>query len=241
MREARSELGFRPLYQQVRARLTRFIADGTWQSGQLIPSETQIAADLGVSQGTVRKALDEMRAANLLVRQQGRGTFVARHDEARILFQFFKLVPDSGPAVFPESAVQAVTRQRVSADEQRVLGLDAREEIIRIERVRSLAGLPAIVETIAVPARRFPGLESMTVPNNLYALYADLFGVVVTAARERVKAVPATGTDAEALGIAPGAPVLLIDRIAIALDGTAIEWRISRCNTGHSSYVTELT
>lgn len=241
MRDARSELGFRPLYQQVRARLTRFIADGTWQSGQLIPSETQIAQDLGVSQGTVRKALDDMRAANLLIRQQGRGTFVARHDEARILFQFFKLVPDSGPATFPESAVQSVTRQLASAHEQRVLGLETEDEVIRIERIRSMAGSPVIVETIAVPANRFRGLDMMTVPNNLYALYADLFGVVVTAARERVKALAATEPDAIALNIPPGAPVLLIDRIAIALDGSAVEWRVSRCNTAHTSYVTELT
>src|SRR5215217_5897815 len=103
-------LGFRPLYRQAKDVLTRRIAEGAWQPGQILPSEFEIAADLGVSQGTVRKALDEMTAENLLVRRQGRGTFVARHDDARILFQFFKLVPDSGERSFPESRVLEVTK-----------------------------------------------------------------------------------------------------------------------------------
>ena len=97
------DLGFRPLYRQVRDLLVRRIADGIWQAGQPLPSESEIALDLGVSQGTVRKALDEMTAENLVVRRQGRGTYVARHDDARILFQFFKLVPDTGERSFPES------------------------------------------------------------------------------------------------------------------------------------------
>src|SRR3954449_5070932 len=101
-------IGFRPLYRQVRDTLVRRIADGVWRPGQLLPSEPELAVDLGVSQGTVRKALDEMAAENLVIRRQGRGTFVARHDDARILFQFFKLLPDSGEKRFPESCVLSV-------------------------------------------------------------------------------------------------------------------------------------
>src|SRR6478672_7519758 len=82
---AQEALGFRPLYRQVRDVLVKRIADGVWQAGQMLPSEPDIAADLGVSPGTVRKALDEMTAENLVVRRQGRGTYVARHDDARIL------------------------------------------------------------------------------------------------------------------------------------------------------------
>jgi GntR family transcriptional regulator len=96
-------LGFRPLYRQVRDVLVRRIADGVWQAGQGIPSEAEIAADLKVSPGTVRKALDEMTAERLLVRRQGRGTTVARHDDARVLFQFFKLMPDEGEGAFPKA------------------------------------------------------------------------------------------------------------------------------------------
>src|SRR5688500_8333636 len=89
-------IGFRPLYRQVKDVLVGRIASGAWRAGDAIPSEFEIAAELATSQGTVRKALDEMTAERLVVRRQGRGTFVARHDDARILFQFFKLVPDEG-------------------------------------------------------------------------------------------------------------------------------------------------
>jgi GntR family transcriptional regulator len=103
--ESRNALGFRPLYRQARDVLVGRINDGTWQAGQAIPSELEIAADLGISPGTARKALDEMESENLVIRHQGRGTFVARHDDARIIFQFFKLTPDSGEREFPSSKI----------------------------------------------------------------------------------------------------------------------------------------
>src|SRR5215203_5028435 len=128
--EAQKDLGFRPLYRQVRDVLVKRIADGVWHAGQLLPSEGEIALDLGVSQGTVRKALDEMTAQNLVVRRQGRGTFVAKHDDARILFQFFKLVPDSGERSFPDSRVLAV-RKHIDANAAAMLGLKPRESVLR--------------------------------------------------------------------------------------------------------------
>ncbi len=94
-------LGFRPLYRQVKAIFVRRLVEGVWSPGTALPSEGQLASEIGVSQGTVRKALDELAAENLLVRRQGRGTFVAEHDERRILFQFFKLVPDDGDPALP--------------------------------------------------------------------------------------------------------------------------------------------
>src|SRR5919202_6832930 len=99
-RDAEIPLGYRPLYRQVRALLVRRLAEGVWQPGQLLPSEGQLAAELGVSQGTVRKALDALTAERLLVRRQGRGTFVAEHEDGT--FHFFRLVPDAGAPSFPE-------------------------------------------------------------------------------------------------------------------------------------------
>src|SRR3712207_6352868 len=103
--QAEGQLGVLPLYRQVMARLVHRIAEGVWRQGDALPTEFEIAAELGVSQGTVRKALDAMAAENLIVRQQGRGTFVARYDDQRILFHFFKLAPDEGERRFPESRI----------------------------------------------------------------------------------------------------------------------------------------
>jgi GntR family transcriptional regulator len=232
-------LGFRPLYRQVRDALVKRIVDGVWQAGQMLPSEPEIAADLGVSPGTVRKALDEMTAQNLVVRRQGRGTFVAKHDDARILFQFFKLVPDAGERQFPESKVLQVATGPDPEAAQR-LGLSPQDLVVALDRVRLLDGRRCIVERICLPAALFPGLAERDIPNNLYELYAREFGVTIGQATEQLKAVAATPIEAKHLGVAVGDPLLRIDRTAFSLDGRPVEWRLSLCRTTHTHYVSDL-
>src|SRR6185437_2452160 len=103
--EPAARLGYQPLYAKVRDAFVQRLVDGSWQPGQALPSEIELAQEIGVSQGTVRKALDALASENLLVRQQGRGTFVALHDETRVPFRFFRIVPDGGQRSFPESVV----------------------------------------------------------------------------------------------------------------------------------------
>jgi GntR family transcriptional regulator len=233
-------VGFRPLYRQVRDVFERRISDGTWAAGQALPSETQLAAELAVSQGTVRKALDEMTADKLLVRRQGRGTFVASHDEDRVLFQFFKLTPDSGDVRFPESRVLAVSRRKAGAADFEKLKLAGTSDVIVIDRIRRLGADPILTETIVLPAALFPGLDATEIPNNLYHLYSERFGVVVVRAQEQLKAVAAQAADAAALGIAVGTPLLAIDRVAWSIDNRPVEWRVSRCLTERLHYLSDL-
>jgi GntR family transcriptional regulator len=233
-------LGFRPLYRQVRDALIRRLVDGVWPPGAPLPSETQLAAELGVSQGTVRKALDAMAAENMVVRRQGRGTFVARHDEERIMFQFFKLVGDDGGRSFPDSRVLSVTQARATVAERAALRLDRDARVVRLRRLRSLDGAPVLVETIALPDALFPGLATMELPNNLYGLYAMRFGVTIASTRERLKAVPASEADAQALEQPVGAPLLQIDRLALSLERAPVEWRMSVCLTERIHYLSEL-
>ncbi|MFG1463259.1 GntR family transcriptional regulator [Xanthobacter sp. DSM 24535] len=239
--EKPESFGFRPLYRQVREALIRRLVDRVWAPGQPLPSEMQLAAELGVSQGTVRKALDEMAAENLVVRRQGRGTFVASHDEDRILFQFFKLVADDGERRFPESQVVATFRGRGTAAEREALSLPKDARIIRIRRIRRLDGVPLIVENITLPESLFPGLGDAPLPNNLYGLYASKFGIGIGRAREKLKAIAVTAEDALALGVAAGTPALLIDRLALSLEQTPIEWRVSICLTEGFHYLSELS
>ncbi|WP_439573632.1 GntR family transcriptional regulator [Phreatobacter sp.] len=232
---------FRPLYRQVQERLVRRIAEGQWTPGALIPSEFQIARDLGVSQGTVRKALDAMTADHLLVRRQGVGTFVAAHDEDRVLFQFFKLRRDDGRRAFPDSDVVSVSERAPSAEARERLGLVRGEQVVAIRRLRSLGGMPAVTETVTVPAARFPGLlVADPVPNNLYGLYAERYGVTIAGATEHLKAIACPDEDAALLGIAAGSPVLLVDRLAADLDGRKVEWRLSICRTDAFFYLADL-
>jgi GntR family transcriptional regulator len=238
--EAGDALGFRPLYRQVRELLVRRIAEGVWQAGQPLPSEGEIAAELGVSQGTARKALDEMAAQNLVVRRQGRGTYVARHDDARILFQFFRMVPDVGGKEFPDSRLIEVAADVADEEAATALGLAPGAPVVRLERVRSLAGEVCIAERIVVPAALFAGLAEHELPNNLYELYASEFGIVIGRASEKLRAVAASGREARLLGIAAGAPLLRIDRTAFSIDGKLVEWRVSLCRTERAHYLSDL-
>jgi len=141
----------------------------------VFPSEFELADELGVSQGTVRKALHSMTVDGLLVRHQGRGTFVSEYDDARILFRFFKLMSDGGPAALPTSRVASVKESSAGSEERERLVLLKGDRVIRIKRVRMLEGKATTVETISVPSALFPGLLS-DVPNDLYAPYVSALG-----------------------------------------------------------------
>jgi GntR family transcriptional regulator len=238
---AHASLGYRPLYRQVKELLMKRLGDGSWAPGQLLPSEPEIAAGLGVSPGTVRKALDEMSSESLLVRRQGRGTFVASHDEERILFQFFRMVSDSGERRFPESRTISVSLAKADELAATRLGIAIKDSVVAIERVRSLDGRPCIHEKIVLPRALFPGIERIKdLPNNLYALYSVKYGVTIARGSESLKAVAAGPRQVELLQSEPGEPILLIDRVALGVDGTPAEWRRSLCRTDQSHYLSDL-
>src|SRR5271168_4445206 len=112
---------FRPLYQQIKTLITQSLDQGEWKPGEVIPSEIELARRFKVSQGTVRKAIDALAAENLLVRRQGRGTFVATHHEARAQFRFLRLVPDEGEAHYPMSRFLDCRRLRAPSEIARLL------------------------------------------------------------------------------------------------------------------------
>ncbi|QKV20070.1 GntR family transcriptional regulator [Oricola thermophila] len=238
---AGARLGYTPLYLQVRQDLLDRIIAGTWQPGMALPSEQQLASQMGVSQGTLRKALDALASDGVIVRHQGRGTFVAEHDQRRTLFQFFKIVSDENGRIPPETVYCQVSMRPASETEREALELGKDADIWVILRHRALNGQVALVEDIVLPADRFPQLDTkVPLPNNIYELYERQFSVTVANARERLRAVRAEAPDAEILGCAEGAPLLQIERLAVALDGSAIELRRTRCRTDRFHYISEL-
>ena len=234
-------LRFRPLYSQVREALVSRLIDGTWPPGMHLPSEHQLAAELGVSQGTVRKALDAMAADNLLVRRQGRGTFVAEPEDGRMVFQFFKIVSDDGLRSLPDSSVIRVRKADPTPLEQDRLQLSKGRSVWSIDRTRELDGRTVITERICLPADRFPGLDRIDpFPNNVYALYAQAFGLIIARAEERLKAATASIADAALLDCPEGTPLIEVSRTGYALDETPVEWRVSRCLTDQFHYAVSL-
>jgi GntR family transcriptional regulator len=229
-----------PLYHQVRTALLARITSGQWAPGLTLPNEFELAAELGVSQGTMRRALDTLVQDRLLVRLQGSGTVVREATAADMLFRFFRIFDDDGRQIAPDSRDARIIRRRAFAAERRRLDLDDREpraEVLQITRIRTRSGAPFISEKLLLPATLFSGLERRSpLPNTLYDLFQRQFGITVARAEETVTPVAAGVRDAAQLGITVGTPLLKIDRTTFSVDGRIIEWRISLCHLRHAHY-----
>jgi GntR family transcriptional regulator len=233
----------RPLYGQVRDLLIARIARGEWKPGQLLPAEPRLAAELGVSAGTVRKALDELAADRLVVRQQGRGTYVAAATPDTSLFHFFRLVDRNGRRLVPASRELARDRGPADRIEAERLAIAVGAPVLRLRRLRPIDGAPCVLERISVPEALMPGLLDAAgeLPNTLYVLYEQQYGLSVRRAEELIGAITLDDpADAAVMGLPPGAPVLAIERVARTFDQRPIEWRRSLVDTTRIRYLSML-
>lgn len=227
-------------YRKVKSILISEIASGELKPGVKFPNETALALRFGVSVGTLRRAVEELVAENILVRQHGRGTFVRNLDQERFLFQFFKLADRSGNFQYPTVELVAFGHGGATADEAKALGLAAGASVFRMENVLSLRGQATVHDRISIDATLFEGLtrERLTGrPGTIYELYQREFGVTIAGADERLRAENADGRSAGLLGVAPGASVLRIERVAFTVENLPCEWRVSIVDTGQVDYV----
>jgi GntR family transcriptional regulator len=227
------------LYEQVRAQLIEGISAGLWGAGEAIPTEAQLAGRFGVAIGTVRKAVDSLVAERALVRRQGKGTYVTAHDGSRLLFHFFHVVGRDGAKSYPEVRTVEFRRDRADAACAAALAIAPLEKVIRIRNVLSLEGVPVIVDDITLPAELFRGLTEKIFrarDNTIYHLYQSRYGINVLRTDERLRAVLAPRDIAQPLGIAAGAPLLEIRRVALTFRDRPVELRLSRVNTARHDY-----
>lgn len=238
---------FSPLYQQIKGLILRSLQAGEWKPGDLIPSEFELAARFKVSQGTVRKAVDELATDNLLVRRQGKGTFVATHAEQHIQFRFLRLLPDQGtldeqgPA---ERRIIDCRRLRAPAEVARPLGLRSGDAVLLVRRVLAFGGTPAILEEIWLPGGPFKGLTLDALASDtgpMYALFESSFGVRMVRATEKLKAVAADADTAQLLNVNPGHPLLSVERLAFTYNDTPMELRRGLYRTDARHYRNELS
>jgi GntR family transcriptional regulator len=230
-----------PLYARVKAVVLARITAGEWPPGTALPAEIELARELGVSQGTVRKALDALTAEQVVVRRQGSGTYVAEHTPAHMLFRFFNIYDDGGTQVLPDSRPVRVATGEAATAERRRLELDEDARVIRISRVRTRSDRPFMDDRIVLPEVLFPGLaQEAKVPNTLYDLFQKRYRIHVARTEEQITAVAATARLAERLDVAPGTPLLAIDRITFDLSGRRIEWRLSHAYLDRAHYFARL-
>ena len=233
-RGGRPSAVFAPLYRQIRQLLVESLRRGEWMPGAAIPSENELATRFQVSQGTVRKAIDELASENLLVRRQGKGTFVATHHEPRAQFRFLRLSPDRGQAVPASSRFLECRRTRASADLAARLSLRAGDPLIHLRRVLLFAEVPRLLDDIWLPAGPFRGLSADLLAQYkgpLYGLFETEFGVRMIRAEEQLRAVAATEPEATELQVQIGSPLLRVDRVSYSYGDRAIEFRRGHCVT----------
>jgi len=235
---------FSPLYRQIKGLITQSLETGEWRPGDVIPSEIDLATRYRVSQGTVRKAIDELAADNLLVRRQGKGTFVATHNEDRVQFRFLRLLPDDGELRPHISDVMECRRVRAPAEIARQLDLKPADPVVQIKRVLRFEGLPTVFDEIWLPGGMFKGLTMERLAGYkgpFYAMFETEFGTRMIRASEKVRAVAATPPVAELLGVAVGVPLLNVERLSYTYGDRPVEVRRGWYVTAHYHYQNDLS
>ena len=232
---------FSPLYQQIKLLILQSLQAGEWKPGEPIPSEIDLAARFRVSQGTVRKAIDELSAENLVMRRQGKGTFVATHAERNVQYRFLKLVPDSGDVQAEGPAERTIVdcrRLRATADVGRALALRTGDAVLQVRRVLAYAGVPTILEDLWLPGLPFKGLTAERLrawSGPMYAMFETEFGVRMVRAEERIRAVLPDAAQASLLAVDVATPLLSVERIAHTYHDAPMELRrgLYRTDTHH--------
>jgi GntR family transcriptional regulator len=234
---------FRPLYDQVKILITQSLIAGEWKPGEAIPSEVELAQRFGVSQGTVRKAIDSLAAENILIRRQGKGTFVATHAEPQHRYRFLRIIPDAGERHHPASRFIDVRRGKAGAEIARALDIKNAAPVTLIRRVLVFDGVPLILDEITLSTALFPGLTLAKVvesQGSLYSFFESSYGVRMIRAEERLRAVAANADSAALLEVKQGTPLLCVDRIAFTYGDKPVEWRRGLVVTDGYSYYNEL-
>lgn len=235
---------FSPLYQQIKVLITQSLQAGEWKPGELIPSEVELAQRFKVSQGTVRKAIDELSAENLVVRRQGKGTFVATHHEDRAQFRFLRLMPDLGDPQPADNRVLDVRRLRAGADAVKLLNLKSGDAVVYIKRVQSFQHIPTILEEIWLPGQLFKGLTAERLAEYkgpMYGLFETEFGTRMIRATEKLRAITADDDASAHLNVAVGTPLLSVERISFTYGDKPVELRKGCYVTDRHHYKNELS
>jgi GntR family transcriptional regulator len=230
-----------PAHAQIEDQLADRIASGELEVGRRLPSERDLAEELGVSRMTVRQALASLARRGQIERGVGRGTFVAarkvEHDHSRVA-GFTEQMLEAG--IEPAAVVVGAEERPATKLIAEALGIAPGDPMARIERVRSGGGVALTLEDSWVPLAPFPDLLSHPLDGSLYALMRDAYGLEPVRAVERLEPVLARPHEAEALGVPEGSPLMLVERVAYAADGTAVEWARDRHRGDRARFVVEV-
>ncbi len=232
-----------PLYKEVKGRITRSLIAGEWKPGAAIPSESRLAAQFQVSVGTIRKAIDELVAEKIVIRQQGRGTFVTIHTEDRQFYYFFHIVSKDGGKEPPAHELLSLKTTKADTETAARLGLKPGERVHCVHNVLKLARRPVIFDELRIAAARFPDLNAASFgarEGTIYGLYQARYGINVVRISERLSAALPPARVSRVLGVSATSPVLMIKRVAYTYHDEPVELRTSWVNTQSHEYLSDI-
>ena len=232
-----------PLYVEVKKKITQSLIQGEWGPGEAIPSEIELANIYDVSQGTVRKAIDDLSAESILVRRQGKGTYVATHNEENIQLRFLRLTSQFGLNEKLDNQLISFSKEKATNKLAKILNINPSSTIISVTRILTFNENPLILDVIKIPAQSFRGLTAeMIVENNgsMYRMYETDFGVRMLRADEKILAITANSETASHLKVQENHPLLSVERISYTYKNKPLEWRLGLYVTDNHFYRSEL-
>jgi GntR family transcriptional regulator len=233
----------RTLHADVKRRIIGSLSEGRWKHGEAIPSEAALARRFKVSVGTVRRAVSELVAENVLVRRQGSGTYVASHTRDYMLSVFFWIVDEKDRKELPRVEVLSYADSRADAATAARLRVSPGAPLIRVRALQRIGGRPMMVDDIRMPKALFADLSEPAFRHRdgtIYGFFQERFGIAVVRVVERLQARAAPTRVGAALGLPAGAPVLRIERTAFTYGDVPVETRVRHVNTARLAYLSQL-
>lgn len=231
-----------PLYKHVKDRIVESLSRGEWKPAELLPSEPKLAARYGVGISTIRAAMAELAAAGIVVRHQGKGTFVGVHGEQRSVYRFFHVVLNGAQKDLPVS--ELVSFSKAVADDEaaerlQLPGRKGRRAVFKIRNLLRVHDVAVVVSDVVIPVNIFPGLTKGLLREGgrtLYAVYQRHFGITIIRAIEELRSMRADALASKVFGIDAGDPILEVRRLAYTFNDRPVEIRRSQVDTRHHHY-----
>ncbi|OYD06797.1 GntR family transcriptional regulator [Paludifilum halophilum] len=213
-----------PIYYQIEEAIKERIDKGEWREGDMIPSEREFSEMYHISRMTVRQAVTNLVSDGYLIRQIGRGTFVARRKIQQKLFGLTSFTEDmKGRGMKPGTRLLDFRTVSASGPIAEQLQIPDGGEMYEIKRVRSADDLPMALEITYLSEDLVRGLTEEDVYGSLYGYVEKELGMTIGYATQELESSVAREAESRTLGIAEGAPLLLIKRFSYLEDETPLE------------------
>jgi len=232
-----------PLYYQVREHILHKLATHEWIPGERIPTEPELAALFAVSVGTVRKAIEDLVAENILIRRARIGTTVATHENYNPFSTFFNFLSKTGKPLYVENQLLVFNKIKASRDFLYIFNVSETENLFVIDNLRLVDKKAVMYDRIWLPEKQFKGLNKRNFenrPGSIYAFFQNQFRVTVLRIKEQLEATQAPDFVQSPLEVKKRDAILKITRQAISYGDEVVEFRNRYVNTNACQYLNEI-